>query len=93
MRWHLKRDMGVIAGTYPMGAGKMVGMRGVCDGTVLLEETRLPGVTDHIELPASHFGLLVSRMTHAQVEHFLQQGRFCRAALAAQTGAIPARMA
>ena len=81
------RDFGVIAGTFPMGAGKVVGMRGRCDGTVLVEETQLPGATDHIELPASHFGLLVTRMTHGQVEHFLQRGTFCRAALAAQTGA------
>ncbi|PTY01767.1 hypothetical protein DB346_11275 [Verrucomicrobia bacterium LW23] len=75
------RDFGVIAGTYPMGAGKIVGMRGLCDGTVLVEETKLPGATDHIELNSSHFGLLVSRNTHAQVDSFLQQGKFCRAAL------------
>ncbi len=46
------------------------------DGTVAVAETHLHGAKDHIALPVSHLGMLVSRQVAIQVVHFLQQGRF-----------------
>ena len=47
-----------------------------CDGTVGVSETRLPGATDHIVLPVSHMGLLVSPRVARETGLFLQNGRF-----------------
>ena len=45
-RWSGARDLGVIAGNLPLGLGRLVGpLDGPNDGTVLVDETRLPGAT------------------------------------------------
>ena len=46
------------------------------DGTVAVSETRLPGATDHITLPVSHMGMLLSARVAGEVGAFLEQGRF-----------------
>ncbi|MEO7072423.1 MAG: alpha/beta hydrolase, partial [Rhodanobacter sp.] len=47
-RWDGCRQVGVIAGRVPLGLGAMLGhLQGEHDGTVAVEETRLPGVADH----------------------------------------------
>jgi pimeloyl-ACP methyl ester carboxylesterase len=75
--WTLPRDFGVIAGTMPFGLGTFLGsMPGVNDGTVGIEETRLPGATDHIDFPVNHFGLLASDAVAREVNAFLEDGRF-----------------
>jgi hypothetical protein len=48
------------------------------DGTVAVEETKLPGIKDHIELPVSHTGLLVSAAVASQTAFFLRHGEFAR---------------
>ncbi|PTY03354.1 hypothetical protein DB346_05590 [Verrucomicrobia bacterium LW23] len=79
LRWaHRDRRLGIIAGTHPFGAGILFGLRSPSDGCVKESETRLPGASDHISLPGSHFGLLAMRETHRQVAHFLQHGAFQR---------------
>ena len=43
-------------------------------------ETRLPGITDHCVVAASHSGLLFSSEAAAQTVAFLRHGRFERQA-------------
>jgi len=46
------------------------------DGTVAVSETRMPGATDHIVLPVSHLGMLLSARVARETGSFLTQGRF-----------------
>ncbi len=83
------REVGVIAGTAPYGLGRLVArLPAPNDGVVLVEETRLAGARDHIELPVNHFGLLFSRAVADQAAGFLDSGRFERGRQA--TGSRPA---
>ena len=73
------REVGVIAGTLSFGLGRLFGFMGEpSDGTVAVAETRLPGVTDHLEIAATHTGLLLSAAAATQASHFLRHGRFDR---------------
>lgn len=70
-------QVGVIAGDLPIGLGAAFArFPGPHDGTVSVEETRVPGLTDHIVLRASHTGLLLSRAAAHQAAVFLRHGRF-----------------
>jgi pimeloyl-ACP methyl ester carboxylesterase len=76
-RWSLKRDLGIIAGTQPVGLGRLLAeFHEACDGTVAVSETRLPGATEHIELPVSHMGMLVSSRVARETGLFLREGHF-----------------
>jgi hypothetical protein len=46
------------------------------DGTVAVSETMLDGMTDHVTLPVSHFGMLLSSAVARQTVNFLRHGRF-----------------
>lgn len=73
------RDVGMIAGTTSVGAGMMVGgLPEPNDGTIAVEETRIPGLKDHLEYPVTHTGLLVSPEVAAQTAFFLRHGIFNR---------------
>ena len=48
----------------------------VLDGTVTVEESRLPGAKDHIVVSTSHTGMLFSAEVADQAAHFLQHGSF-----------------
>jgi pimeloyl-ACP methyl ester carboxylesterase len=75
--WPADRDLGSIAGTLRMGLGMVIpDIPSPNDGTVALEETRIPTLKDHVTLPVSHFGLLLSRRVFHEVDHFLKYGRF-----------------
>jgi pimeloyl-ACP methyl ester carboxylesterase len=72
-------EIGVIAGTLPMGLGRVLGRFSEdSDGTVAVSETRLPGLKDHLCMPVSHSGLAVSRDVTDQVAAFLMRGEFLR---------------
>lgn len=76
-RWDGPREVGVIAGRVPLGLGAMLGhLAGEHDGTVAVDETRLPGVADHCVVEANHTGLLFSADVAQRVARFLRQGRF-----------------
>jgi pimeloyl-ACP methyl ester carboxylesterase len=78
--WSGRREVGVIAGSMGFGVGRLLAnLDTVHDGTVLVEETRLPGAKDHIVISASHTGLLVSAQAAEQTRHFLERGAFKRA--------------
>jgi pimeloyl-ACP methyl ester carboxylesterase len=71
------RELGIIAGTQPLGFGQILAKFDEdCDGTIGVSETQLPGATDHITLPVSHLGMLVSARVARETGEFLQDGRF-----------------
>jgi pimeloyl-ACP methyl ester carboxylesterase len=75
--WSGERDLGVIAGTLNFGLGRLIGAVGhLGDGTIRLEETRIPEASDSLTLPVSHMGLVLSRKVAMEVYHFLEHGRF-----------------
>ncbi len=49
---------------------------GPSDGTVLVEETQLPGAADRVVLRVSHTGMLFSGAVAKQTAAFLRTGRF-----------------
>lgn len=75
------REVGIIAGTVPVGFGRLVTrFDGDNDGSVAVAETRLPGAADHICLKVSHKSILVSRDVVDQAAAFLKRGEFLREA-------------
>ena len=80
--WRGKRELGVLAGTFPLGVGSLIpGLPRPSDGVVLWAETRLGGVADQATYRLNHFGLVISRRCAAQIARFLERGAFDRSAL------------
>jgi alpha-beta hydrolase superfamily lysophospholipase len=78
--WSGRRDVGVIAGSMGMGLGRLFAhLDADHDGTVLVEETRLPGAKDHVVLGVSHTGMLFSADVAEQAAEFLETGAFRKA--------------
>jgi pimeloyl-ACP methyl ester carboxylesterase len=76
-RWTHPDPLGIVAGTQPLGFGQLLArFREENDGTVAVSETRMPGATDHIVLPVSHLGMLVSAGVAHETGLFLTQGHF-----------------
>ena len=70
-------EVGMVAGDRPRGLGALVArFPGPHDGTVSVEETRVPGLAGHVVIDASHSGLLFSNEAVRQVSAFLCSGRF-----------------
>ncbi len=79
-RWDGPQQVGVVAGDVARGLGRLFSrFPGASDGTVGLDETRLPGVADHCVVHNSHTGLVLSRDAARQAAHFLRHGRFADA--------------
>lgn len=78
-RWDGPAEVGLVAGDVARGLGRLFArFEGGSDGTVGLDETRLPGLADHCTVHSSHTGLVFSRDAVAQAAHFLRHGRFER---------------
>jgi pimeloyl-ACP methyl ester carboxylesterase len=78
-RWEGPREVGMIAGCMPLGLGAVLGhFEGQHDGTVAVDETRLPGLADHCVVEANHTGLLFSVDVARHVGEFLRRGQFAR---------------
>ena len=76
-RWTGGRELGIIAGSLPIGAGWIVsGLAKPNDGTVAVAETVVAERTDAITLPVTHSGLVFSAAVARQVVHFLNAGSF-----------------
>jgi len=76
-RWEHARPLGIIAGSQPIGVGQLLAdFTEENDGTVAVSETRMPGATDHIVLPVSHLGMLLSARVALETGSFLTEGRF-----------------
>lgn len=74
--WTAPMDLGLIAGSSPVGGGQLLGLASPHDGTIAVEETRLEGATEHIVVRVSHLSMLWSRAVANQVVSFLESGRF-----------------
>lgn len=75
--WSGEVPVGMVAGNVPRGLGRLFArFDGESDGTVGLDETRLPGLAAHCIVPASHTGLVFSAAAARQAAHFLRDGRF-----------------
>ena len=76
-RWGYARPLGIIAGTQPIGFGQLLAaFHEDNDGTIAVSETRMPGATDHLVLPVSHLGLLLSARVAHETGLFLTTGHF-----------------
>jgi pimeloyl-ACP methyl ester carboxylesterase len=76
-QWDGPREVGMIAGRMPLGLGAMLGdLNTEHDGSVSVAETRLPGLTAHCTVEASHTGLLFSADAAQKAVQFLREGRF-----------------
>jgi hypothetical protein len=83
--WRSERELGLIAGTRPLGLGRFFArFEEDCDGTIGVSETKLPGHRAHLTLPVSHMGMLLSAEVAREVGEFLEQGRFGAAPRAAR---------
>jgi len=70
-------EAGVIAGTTPVGLGRLVGkLPPPHDGAVSVSETKLDDAKDTIMLRVSHSAMLFSGAVARQVRHFLRHGCF-----------------
>lgn len=77
-RWTLPHDLGIIAGTTRMGLGRIFvpGLPQPNDGAVSVAETRIEGAREHLELPVSHSGMLISSRVVRHAANFLRHGSF-----------------
>jgi hypothetical protein len=79
-RWTHPNSLGIVAGNQPIGLGQLLAhFKEDNDGTVAVSETCMPGASDHIVLPVSHLGMLVSARVARQTGLFLTRGRFSHA--------------
>lgn len=76
-QWNLPRELGLIAGSRPLGMGRLVvDFDEPNDGTVAVSETRLAGATAHLTLPVTHTTMLLSPRVAREVWSFFEHGRF-----------------
>jgi pimeloyl-ACP methyl ester carboxylesterase len=76
-RWTHPRELGIVAGTQAIGVGQLLAdFNEDNDGTIAVSETRMPGMSDHIALPVSHLGMLMSARVAHETGLFLSEGRF-----------------
>jgi pimeloyl-ACP methyl ester carboxylesterase len=71
------RRIGMIAGARSLGLGKFFcSFDGLNDGTVAVWETRMPGLSGHVVIQASHSGLVFSEQAAGLAANFLETGHF-----------------
>lgn len=69
-------ELGVIAGNRSINPLFHYWLRGANDGTVLVDDTRLLGMKDHLTLPVSHPFIMTDTAVITQVLYFLREGQF-----------------
>lgn len=72
-------ELGIVAGTkeWPYIVSAFV-VPGPGDGRVSVEKTKMPGMTDHITVPATHTFIMDRSDVHRQLLSFLKDGKFTR---------------
>jgi len=71
-------DLGVIAGTRSINLFLSRIIPGVDDGKVSVENTKLEGMRDHIEMEVTHTFMMRNKQVIDQVMHYLKTGKFRR---------------
>ena len=71
-------ELGIIAGTHTVDPLSWLIIPGANDGKVAVVRTKLPGMKDHITLPASHTFMLSNNAVKQQALHFIEHGIFYR---------------
>jgi pimeloyl-ACP methyl ester carboxylesterase len=72
-----ERELGIIAGDQSMGLARLVvDFDEPNDGAVAVSETRLPGAKQHLILPVTHTGMLLSPQVAQEAGQFLATGHF-----------------
>ena len=75
--WRRRESLGVIAGTLPLGLGRLLGrLPGEHDGVVCVEETSVDGMAQRALVRQAHSTLAFSRQVAGLVERFLRTGTF-----------------
>lgn len=71
------REVGIIAGTLPVGMGRFLArFDEPNDGTVALAETYLEGARDHLVMNVSHQAMVILPEVADQAAAFLRRGEF-----------------
>lgn len=78
--WRFPQKLGSIAGTLAVGARAllMMGNKTLSDGTVTVDETKIEGMTDHIEMRSAHTSMIYTSFVPRQIDHFVRTHHFCR---------------
>ena len=71
-------DVGIIAGTRSINPILSSFFPGANDGRVSVENTRLQGMSDHLEMEVTHFFMMRNDAVIGQVIHYLETGSFKR---------------
>ena len=71
-------ELGVIAGNRTWDPISSAMIQGPNDGKVSVESTRVPGLTEHLIIPATHTFIIYNREAWNQTVHFLERGKFNR---------------
>ena len=72
-------DLGIIAGTRSINLLLSFMIPGADDGKVSVENTKLEGMRDHLEMEVTHTFMMQNKKVIDQVIHYLQSGKFKRA--------------
>lgn len=71
-------ELGIIAGNRTWDPISSAMIEGPNDGKVSVENTKVPGLADHIVIPASHTFIIYNQEAWNQTLHFLEYGKFNR---------------
>ncbi|MCE9604627.1 MAG: hypothetical protein K8U03_06940 [Planctomycetia bacterium] len=82
-------EFGILAGGKGDGKGWHDGIDGDDDGTVGVDETKLPGAADFAIVPLRHMKLISEQESHRRTLQFLQHGHFTTAELRTPLPRLP----